>query len=272
MAEKLNLGKVLAKIISLIDPATGIFVKKDGDTMTGDLTMNHGAELKGNASTATKATQDGSGNTITSTYVSKIATSTEEMSTNLKVKGSNKYLQIGPQNASYAHYYTDATSGHYFNSHISVNGDCVPYGTSNSHSLGSASAKWKLNGNIVADTIIEVGSVDAPAIPAQSALAVKWYYYKFASGGIIAYGGATWTGAISTAWGNLYEGSAFRLALPQALSQSTPIGMYQAHSYDNETWLGIQQSGNYTVSPILYCLRPVSAASHTYYIKAVLYY
>ncbi len=39
------------------------------------------------------------------------------------IRGSGKYLQLGPGNATYAHYNTDATNGHWFNSRVYVSGD-----------------------------------------------------------------------------------------------------------------------------------------------------
>ena len=54
-------------------------------TSTGDVILN------GNALTATKATQDGSGNTITSTYLSKTSTSSQSMSGILQANNNTSY-------------------------------------------------------------------------------------------------------------------------------------------------------------------------------------
>ena len=47
----------------------------------------------------------------------------------IRSTSSGKYLRIGCQNSSWAHYYTDASSGHYFNPGISVDGAIYIYST-----------------------------------------------------------------------------------------------------------------------------------------------
>jgi hypothetical protein len=47
----------------------------------------------------------------------------------LKSTNNGKYVMIGPQNASHAHYETDATTSHWFNKRVDVNGAIWRYGT-----------------------------------------------------------------------------------------------------------------------------------------------
>lgn len=47
----------------------------------------------------------------------------------IRSSSNSKYLRIGCQNSSWAHYYTDASNGHYFNPGISVDGAIYIYGT-----------------------------------------------------------------------------------------------------------------------------------------------
>lgn len=63
---------------------TDYTVKKDGTGASG----SWGISITGNAATATKATQDGSGNTITSTYIKKAGDSTTG---GLAINASNSY-------------------------------------------------------------------------------------------------------------------------------------------------------------------------------------
>ena len=56
-------------------------------------------------------------------------------------RGSGKYLRIGPQNGSHAHYETDATVSHWFNKTVQVDGNIEPYGN-NEHSAGSTSYRF----------------------------------------------------------------------------------------------------------------------------------
>lgn len=57
-------------------------------------------------------------------------------------RGSGKYLRIGPQNSSHAHYETDATVSHWFNKTVQVNGNVEPYGN-NTYDLGTTGTRWK---------------------------------------------------------------------------------------------------------------------------------
>lgn len=49
---------------------------------------------------------------------------------NIWGRGSGVYLRLGPQNGTYAHYETNASTSHWFNKRIDVNGDIYLYGTS----------------------------------------------------------------------------------------------------------------------------------------------
>ena len=59
----------------------------------------------------------------------------------LKSTCNGAYVQIGPQNSSYAHYVTDATVSHWFNKTVQVDGNIEPYGN-NEHSAGSTSYRF----------------------------------------------------------------------------------------------------------------------------------
>lgn len=58
-----------------------------------------------------------------------------------RVVANGKYLRIGPQNGSHAHYETDAAVSHWFNKTIQVDGNIEPYGN-NEHSAGSTSYRF----------------------------------------------------------------------------------------------------------------------------------
>lgn len=58
-----------------------------------------------------------------------------------RVVASDKYLRIGPQNSSHAHYETNATVSHWFNKTVQVDGNIEPYGN-NEHSAGSTSYRF----------------------------------------------------------------------------------------------------------------------------------
>lgn len=58
-----------------------------------------------------------------------------------RVVASDKYLRIGPQNSSHAHYETNASVSHWFNKTVQVDGNVEPYGN-NEHSSGSSSNRW----------------------------------------------------------------------------------------------------------------------------------
>ena len=70
----------------------------------------------------------------------------------IKIENFGKYLELGPSNASFAHFTTDATF--YFNNNIQVAGYLSPY-ENNTYSLGSSSTKWK---EVHATTIYENGT------------------------------------------------------------------------------------------------------------------
>ena len=56
-------------------------------------------------------------------------------------RGSGKYLRIGPQNSSHAHYETDADTSHWFNKMVEVNGVVRPY-SNNSFTSGDSNKRW----------------------------------------------------------------------------------------------------------------------------------
>lgn len=58
-----------------------------------------------------------------------------------RVVASDKYLRIGPQNSSHAHYETNASVSHWFNKTVQVDGNIEPYGN-NEHSAGSTSYRF----------------------------------------------------------------------------------------------------------------------------------
>lgn len=54
---------------------------------------------------------------------------------------SSRYLRIGPQNSSHAHYETNADISHWFNKRVEVNGHVNPY-TNNSFTSGTSDKRW----------------------------------------------------------------------------------------------------------------------------------
>ena len=107
--------------------------------------------------------------------------------------GSNgKYLKVGPQNNSHAHYETDAGS-HYFNKRVDVNGVLAPY-SNNSFTCGASSARWStvysVSGNFsgtvnIDKLLVSISSTDADKYATDSA------YYNLAVGPKDDSGGAS---------------------------------------------------------------------------------
>ena len=54
---------------------------------------------------------------------------------------NGRYIKIGPQNGSHAHYETDASISHWFNKTVQVDGNIEPYGN-NEYSAGSTSYRF----------------------------------------------------------------------------------------------------------------------------------
>ena len=81
---------------------------------------------------------------------------TKGTSNTLRIDTNSAYLQIGPQNSSYSHYDTNATSGHYFGQNTTINGNLIFYGTSYGMTLTGAMTGSSLNvgtGSITAGTV-----------------------------------------------------------------------------------------------------------------------
>lgn len=58
-----------------------------------------------------------------------------------RIVASDRYLRIGPQNASHAHYETNADRSHWFNKRVEVNGILNPY-VNNSFTCGTNDYRW----------------------------------------------------------------------------------------------------------------------------------
>ena len=152
----------------------GRYVKKAGDTMTGTLTMSTGAAIHlwddsatashrltlrctsdigriynytGSAYGAMYIGYDGT-NAIVVTSGQNVGIGTGSPADKFHVNGgyvrivaNGKYLKIGPQNATHAHYETDATTSHWFNKRVEVNGHVNPY-SNNSFASGTSDKRW----------------------------------------------------------------------------------------------------------------------------------
>lgn len=143
------------------------FVNVTGDTMTGSLTFSTDSSITWSrntdyASIRFQNTGDGDTNSYLdlqtgdngNEYIrlSRNAGGTTYSMATFKSDGArisglvwsesnSKYLRIGPQNSSHAHYETDASVSHWFNKTVQVDGNIEPYGN-NEHSAGSTSYRF----------------------------------------------------------------------------------------------------------------------------------
>lgn len=100
----------------------GLYGSNNGGTAKSILTIdsNNNVSLNGNAATATKATQDGSGSTITTTYL-KLSGGSMTGAISITTNGvTNSFYS---QNSSFTHYSTSASMGHWFNKAVYVQGE-----------------------------------------------------------------------------------------------------------------------------------------------------
>ena len=145
----------------------GRYVNVTGDTMTGSLTFSTDSSITWSrntdyASIRFQNTSDGDTDSYLdlrtgdngNEYIrfSRNSGSTVSTIATIKAEGvrtygyfiselNSRYLRIGPQNSSHAHYETNADVSHWFNKMVEVNGVCRPY-SNNSFTSGDSSHRW----------------------------------------------------------------------------------------------------------------------------------
>lgn len=156
--------------------------------------------------------------------------------------------QIWSQNSSFLHYWTNAPSGHWFNTTVRVQGDIY---------AGPTYSNWVLTDQYVKDYVVECGYISR----GSGNTYITWYYRKWNSGQIDAYG---YTPAVSISmspWGNVYESGPYGRYLFPCRIYGPVISVSSAQ--DGGYW--IETIGGYGTdsTPEIYLCRPNPSSGTT---------
>ena len=177
------------------------------------------------------ARYNGDSNGIFVSTGNRVGISTSSPSDKLHVNGgqirstfSSRYLRIGPQNSSHAHYETDADKSHWFNKQVEVNGHVNPY-RNNSFTSGTSDKRWSnvysVLGNFTGNVTLYSDSGDSPHLYFQRGTTTDGTYDwdMFVTGGSLNLrqnNAGTWNTALTAA--DNYMSTGWRFNVGKELS------------------------------------------------------
>lgn len=249
------------------------YVKKAGDTMTGNLTMSTGVAIHlwddsattshrlslrcasdvgriynytGSAYGAMYIGHDGT-NAIVITSGQNVGIGTGTPSSKLHVNGgllnithNSGTLTIGSQNTSYTHYSTTGGT-HWFNKDVEVNGNHSPH-ANNSFSSGTSSKRWSnvysVLGNFTGNVTLYSASGDSPHLYFQRGTTTDGTYDwdMFVTGGSLTLrqnNAGTWNTALTAA--DNYMSTGWRFNVGKELSVKDQRFNYGLAYYNTST-------------------------------------
>lgn len=114
------------------------------------------------------------------------------------------------------------------------------------------------------DSAVDKGIATADYI-VDSGTSGIWTWRKWNSGISECFGAKSFTSAVTSAWGALYQSAAQTENYPSGLFNAAPTVI--ASPSGNASFLEVSGNGSATVTPTFYVARPVSTASNSYKIN-----